>query len=242
MPQCSAQHGGFFDSGASSTWDQASSYNALRLPVEADEGAYKDTWGTDQLVPNSSLKLSNFPIGIERINAPGFSLIGLGSNSTFVRALFDAGAIASKTWSLAWGWTGATTAHQMDGNMVFGGYDAAKSTGPNVTSPFTSHFQCPSRLMVTITDIVLNLKNGSNPSILGTGHGSALRACVDPSYPLITIPLDVYTSFVDIGGGTFWNRSVGNAIWGMNFAAKDVSVQTMHETRLQEESLMASQI
>lgn len=187
-----------------------------------DPKVYNNIWGTDQLLLSSNLTIPEFPISIERIDTQGFSLIGLGSNSSFISALYDAGAIASKTWSLAWGWTGITAAHQMDGNMVFGGYDAAKSQGPNTTSRIVYQEQCPSGLVVTITDITLNLKNGSNPSILGSGHGSAMQACVDTSYALTTIPLDIYNSFVEVGGGTPFNRSVGNAFWGMNFEAKNV--------------------
>ena len=222
MVQCSAQHGGFFDSGSSSTWSQAASYNALGLPVEGDPKIYKNIWGTDQLLLNSTLSMPDFPISIERLDNEAFSLIGLGSNSTFVKALFDAKAIASKTWSLAWGWSGIDAAHQMNGNMVFGGYDAAKSQGPNTTSRLVYQKQCPSGLVVTITDITLNLKNGSNPSILGSSHGSAMQACLDLEHPLITLPRDIYDGFVNFGGGTPFNRSTGNAFWGMNFEAKDV--------------------
>ena len=31
------------------------------------------------------------------------------------------------------GWTGAASENQRDGTLVFGGYDAANTTGPNVT-------------------------------------------------------------------------------------------------------------
>lgn len=222
MLQCSAQHGGFFDPGTSSTWSQASSYSALDLPIEENTKVYQNTWGTDQLLPNSTLTMPDFPISIEKVEDERYSMLGLGSNSTFVKSLFDAGTIASKTWSLAWGWSGITAAHQTDGNLVLGGYDAAKSQGPNTTLPLVYHSSCPSGLIFTVTDIILNLKNGSNPSILGSGSGSAMQACIEPSHPLITIPEQVYNKFVAIGGGVPYNRSTGNAFWGMNFEAKDV--------------------
>lgn len=222
MTQCSAKHGGFFDSGASSTWSPASSYRTLRGAEESDTTLYRNPWGSDQISLNTSFSLPDFPVSIEKFAVQGNSVIGLGSNSTFVTALFDMGAIASRTWSLAWGWTGQVSTRQIYGNMVFGGYDAAKSKGPNVTVPFSYDRQCPSGLVVTINDINLNLQNGSNPSIFGTGRGSALRACLSPHYPLITIPEDIYNRFLEIGGGTFFNRSVGNGFWGMNFEAKEV--------------------
>ena len=220
LVQCNAQHGGFYDSGSSTTWRAAKTAKSLGVPQEASDDSI---WGTDEMSFNSSFNISDYPFGIQRDKPiQAFSLIGLGKNSTFINALFDAGAIASKTWGLAWGWSGVETSQQIDGGFVMGGYDAAKILGKNVTSPLTPTKECPSGMLITINGISMNLKNGSNPSILGSDHGSAFRACLETATPLITIPGDVFQKFVSIGGGTFVNRSEGTVFWGMDFLANDM--------------------
>ena len=120
--------------------------------------------------------------------------LGIGRNSTLLNTLFSAGAIASRTWSYWHGWAGAESQHQIDGNLTVGGYDAAKTLGTNVTLPFTNSEpeNCPSGYIVTITEIKMNLKNGSSPSILGASNkGSAMRACVDGLFPTMMLSEDI---------------------------------------------------
>ena len=64
--------------------------------------------------------------------------IGLGFNLTILNILKSAGHIGSRTWSLCWGLAGATAHAQVDGSLVFGGYDAGKVKGPNFTQPLTA--------------------------------------------------------------------------------------------------------
>ena len=222
LVQCNAQHGGFYDSGSSTTWKAVKSAKSLGVPQEAKDPGGSNIWGTDQISFNSSFNILDYPIGIERGNAQAFSVIGLGTNSTMINALFDAGAIASKTWSLAWGWSGVETSQQINGGFVMGGYDAAKTSGKNVTTPLTPTPNCPSGMIVTVNGMSMNLKNGSDPNILGKDHGSAFRACLDPQHPLMTLPQDVFQNFMSIDGGTFVNRSEGIVFWGMDFLADDM--------------------
>jgi hypothetical protein len=83
--------------------------------------------------------------------------MGLGTNSTLLNALISAKAIASRTWGYSQGWTGAEAENQVDGSLVLGGYDAAKTKGNNVTVPFSNDPHCVSNLVVTISDIKMNL-------------------------------------------------------------------------------------
>ena len=157
--------------------------------------------GTDVLRLNEDLSVGKFPVGIFReessINQGAVitSVLGLGTNSTLLRTLAIAGNIASKTWSYFQGWRGAETEHQMDGHLILGGYDKAKIIGTNVTLPMQWEPACGSGFVVSITDIVLNLKNGSNPSILGSSQGAAIKACVLPENDYISLPYDVWDAF-----------------------------------------------
>lgn len=126
--------------------------------------------------------------------------LGLGLNSTLLNALVSIGAIASKTYALFQGWTGAQIQYQTDGSLTFGGYDAAKITGNNITLPLAPQYNCNNGLIISVTDIKMNLMNGSNPSILGQSQGSALRACIDPNYSPITLPQVIWEAFVNVTG------------------------------------------
>lgn len=110
----------------------------------------------------------------------------------------------------------------MDGNLVFGGYDAAKVMGDNFTDHLTIGPDCGSRILVTVTDIVINLPDGGHQSIIGTSRGAAMKICIGPETPLIAIPSDVWSGFSNHSGGTYIGRSLGAYGYGMVYAAKDM--------------------
>ncbi|MCJ1419420.1 hypothetical protein MMC32_005775 [Xylographa parallela] len=218
--QCQYNAGGQIDTGASSTWSQASSAAAAgAAPYDSDLDS-ADIFGTDTLQINTSIALKHYPLGILRGSNAQPNAIGFNVNSTFLNALQAAKLIPSRTWSLFWGLTGAEPSSQMDGSLVIGGYDAAKTAGPNSTQPTTEGQGCS--LLVTMTAINLNFPNGTNFNILGTSHGAALRMCVSPIYPIMTLPYDIWQSFQAFGGGTYIGRSVGINVWGEVFAAEGV--------------------
>ncbi|KAL8712452.1 MAG: hypothetical protein Q9220_003300 [cf. Caloplaca sp. 1 TL-2023] len=222
--QCSGKHGGFFDEGSSTTWNKAANLTASGASIES-EGQLEDyLWGIDSVRCNSNISIKDYSVGIMRSAPPDLHTVGLGANSTFLNALFSAGTIASKSWGLLWGWQGASSDEQTEGSLVLGGYDSAKTTGPNVTYPFAKHPLCQLGLVVTITDIVLNLKNGSSSTILPPSAGSAMRACIGPDFPLIQLPYDTFTNFLTVSDyrGSYPGRSTGMNFWGMNFPSQNV--------------------
>ncbi|MCJ1405933.1 hypothetical protein MMC11_009167 [Xylographa trunciseda] len=218
--QCQYNAGGQLDVGASSTWSQASNAAAAGAdPYDSDLDP-GDIFGTDVLQVNTNAELKKYPMGILRGSNSHPNAIGMEENSTFLNALQAAKLIPSRTWSLFWGLAGAEPSSQMDGSLVIGGYDAAKTTGSNSTQPTTKGQGC--NLLVTMTAINLNFPNGTNFNILGTSHGAALRMCVSPIYPIITIPYDIWQNFLAFGGGTYIGRSVGINLWGEVFSSEGV--------------------
>ena len=106
----------------------------------------------------------------------------------------------------------------MDGSLTFGGYDSAKITGKNITLPFSNNvFDCLGGLIVTITDIQMNLRNGSDIGILGVSRSSAMKACLATSYNVIDLPEDIWNAFVNVSKVTPAenSRSGGTNFWGM---------------------------
>ncbi len=168
--QCSSQFGGLFDDGSSTTWSPAN-FSALGTAIEDNSGQIDDLWGSDTMVINTTLSLPKFPLGIFRGKQGPMNTVGLGTNSTLLSSLVSIGAIVSKSFGLFQGWTGVQSQYQMDGGLTLGGYDAAKIIGNNITLPLTLQYNCYSGLVVSVTDIKMNLKNGTNSSIFGESQG-----------------------------------------------------------------------
>ncbi|KAI9777516.1 MAG: hypothetical protein M1839_008810 [Geoglossum umbratile] len=215
--RCVAYKGGTFDLGSSSTWAQAAGAEDAGASLEPGHAVNTSVWGTDKIRLNSGLDMDKFPVAISRSSEWTMNTLGLGRNSTILNALFNAGRIGSRSWGLFWGLTGAEANFQMDGSLVFGGYDVAKVTGDNLTENFQTGPGCS--LVVTVRDIIMNHPNGSSTSIIGTGP---MKACVAPDVPVITIPLPKWLLFAAAAPGTFVNRSYGINLWGMVYKAENV--------------------
>ena len=210
--QCSNEYGGLFDEGTSTSWN-ASNFSALHTASETVYDQGSDLWGTDTLQLNTTFSLPQFPLGIFRSNAQNgrgtgnLDTLGVGRNSTLLNILSSAGTIASKTYGYFQGWTGAYPKYQTDGGLVFGGYDAAKVVGSNVTIPFAPSAACANGYVITVTDIKMNLKNGSNPSIIGQSMGSSLKACVQTDFGPITLSENIWWAFTNVTGVAEVGRS-----------------------------------
>ena len=165
---------------------------------------------------NSTLSFPRFPIGVNRGTVDRHNGLGLGRNSTLLNRLFSNGSIASRTYSYWHGWTGTEASQQVDGLLTFGGYDAAKVSGNNITLPFSNDINC-SGYVVTINDIQMNLKNGSNISIIGASAGSALQACINPTYEAMSLSEDIWNRFVNVSEVTPApdERALGVNMWAM---------------------------
>ena len=209
------QRGGLYNGDASST----SSGPTDVYTAGGDPSDLLDVIG--QNIPNSAfvkddlivenITLLDFPIGMPGLSMNTYyntqAVLGLGPNSTILNALLTTGKIASRSYSWWWGLTGATEFARMDGQMVLGGYDAAKIRGKNYTQTLSEPTQaCHSGMIVTISDIGLGFPNGTIASITSPVQ---VTACILPYYPLIlTLPWDpfydnfeAHTHTRDIGAG-----------------------------------------
>lgn len=172
---CSTLFGGLFDPGSSTTWS-FQSYSSLSTAIEGNAFQDDQLWGTDTLVVNATFALPETALGIFRSKGYAYkpmNNIGLGTNSTLLSSLVSQGAIGSRSYGYTQGWTGVPEEQQMDGGLILGGYDAARVTGKNITLPLIQdkQYHCGSGLVIQITDIKMNLKNGTDASILGKSQG-----------------------------------------------------------------------
>ncbi|RFU26271.1 hypothetical protein B7463_g10065, partial [Scytalidium lignicola] len=226
--ECAGVRGSAFNENSSSTWasspvtdDDVPENRAVMQGYGASISS-NDLFGSDTLRFLSSVSLPHFPFRIPRVNWQAqSSMIGLGSQSTFMNALQNSGIISSRVWSYWYGLTGL--GQQMDGGVVFGGFDQAKTKGNNYTQSLRDNVpSCPTKIVAIISEITMNFPNGTKKNILGSSHGSALQMCINPTYPLITIPFDIWNTFSDYAGGTFIGRSLGINLFSMLYSADDV--------------------
>ena len=218
--QCETVRGGTFDEDKSSTWQASISQDKSGASPDPNADVGSDLWGSDNFDVNSSFSLPKFPFAIARTSDYPMNSIGLGLNSTFLNALNASAAISSRTWGVFMGLAGAIPAQQMDGSLIIGGYDAAKVVGPNITQNFTIDQGCSSNLIVNVTDITMNLPNGSTVDILPTG----IKACIRPDYPILSFSDSVWRTFSGAAGGAYLNRSYGLNVWGVDYEAAGVYV------------------
>lgn len=146
--------------------------------------------GTERLDVGSIENFTTMPIGIPRFRWDhGYTqahALGLGANSTLLNALVEAGRIPSRVWSIFWGrmWTGRD-ATDLDGSLVLGGYDQEKIIGSNVTLPldYSDETGCSTGMMVTVSDVLVNFRNGSDHSVMGRSSG--VKCCIVPQRQLV---------------------------------------------------------
>ncbi|KAK3898020.1 aspartic peptidase domain-containing protein [Staphylotrichum tortipilum] len=221
---CTTLRGGAYDASASKTQKtpstdayppDSSPYNAMR-------------YISDTLKLNDNVSVPFFPMGvaINDLETQGYypqMTFGIGTNSTLLNTLKSSGKIASKTFSYFAGRFGGTKDAQMDGAVAFGGYDKAKVKGQRYTTPMMHGTACSTNMVVTIIDIVLNFRNGTNASLFGGSQSESMVACLAPSVPVfMNLPLDPYfsnwltLSNSSLSVGDLY-RSVGINFWNMRY-------------------------
>jgi hypothetical protein len=195
--QCIAIRGGAFDESSSSTLASNIGFSDFsRLDPQLSLNSDTVLTNTDTFTINSSFAFEQYPFGVPRKDVGDFSTLGMGKDSSLLTMLRNAGAIASRSYSLYWGQTGTTADHQLDGNLVIGGLDMAKAAGQNYTTSLDRASPCGSGMVVSISDMTLEFPNGTFTSIMGAGVGQTVNYCINPEFPLITMPSSLWEHWV----------------------------------------------
>lgn len=195
---CHVRRGDFFYDNASTSWVKTTNLVAAGGATQETDYTGSETGITDLLSQSldgqdslslGSANLTSFPIGVPRFSWDhGYTTLhalGLGSNSTFLKSLVDAGQIASRVWSIFWGrmWID----DWLDGSVVFGGYDVDLTLGENYTDALDysndDSTGCWTGMKVTISNIILNGRDGTDVSIFPNNY--ALPACIVPQRQLL---------------------------------------------------------
>lgn len=88
---------------------------------------------SDVLYINQDTSLLDFPIDVNLASASRRNMLGVGISSATLSYLKRSTKIKSSVWSYWDGLYGLADSDNMDGPVVFGGYDLAKISGPAFT-------------------------------------------------------------------------------------------------------------
>lgn len=176
----------------------------------------------DTLKFGSKTSLSSFAFGVPQAD-PSTGLyssqaqLGLGRNSTFLRTLATAGDIGTRAYSLFWGLVGVK---QTQGSIVLGGLDKSliANQDANLTAPLVYSAACPTGMLVTMNNILLNWPNGTDQSIFGGSQSALIQACINPGNSgLMTLPSSYYENFKAYAGGAPPDGKDEARNFGLNF-------------------------
>ncbi|KAK3489941.1 aspartic peptidase domain-containing protein [Neurospora crassa] len=193
--------------------------------------------GVEKLsVGGSESSFVTMPIGIPRLRWDGgytiLHALGLGANSTYLNALSQSNKIPSRVWSYFWGRQWGNGA-PLDGSIVFGGYDQEKIIGRNYTQSldYSESTGCWTGMKVTVSDLVLNYRNGDDESIMP--RNSAIPVCIVPQRQLLLeAPGFVVDNFEKATGmvkggesfGLYWGSQVYNNTANPSYYDGDLTI------------------
>jgi hypothetical protein len=122
--------------------------------------------------------VANAPVMIGTGGDTNPGVLGIGSGSTVLQSLYDAGIIGTKTYGLYLGTAYDRAGGSINGSNTFGGYDSGRFTEPVHTYPMD--LQNPDYLPVTVADIIINNNQSSG------GSGGGISAMVDDQHQTFT--------------------------------------------------------
>lgn len=219
--KCRSDKGGLYDPAKSKT---AGTVKSDYKPASDDTVITPDSYSlfTDNVTVTDDYFIQDFPM-MRAVNDSKWGyggyrpqhIIGMNTGSTFLEALYSAKAIASRSWGYYYGREARND--NTAGSFIVGGYDRAKTYGDGYTRNMEITDNCPSSMVVTIQNILLNLPNGTDVSIFPkTSGGQGLMACIHPEkLVLLDMPVDPYfnTWQQTMGYSLEERRSVGIDFW-----------------------------
>ncbi|KAJ4415386.1 hypothetical protein N0V82_007381 [Gnomoniopsis sp. IMI 355080] len=219
---CITWRGGAYLASASKTVQRSTNYTVTDPSPYPSTSAYSDLWTV-----GDEIALSTYSFGVpvndwgEQYYTPQ-NLLGLGSQSTFLNDLKEAGIIGSRTWSIFWGLDGASVDANTNGSMVFGGYDKNKVYGANYTAKL-NYTNCKWGIQAELSAFSMVDTGGTVTSMSAgdTDITEPLFACIDPAEPgMFNIPFDYFETFANHTNYTTYIEELGDndgRSFGLNF-------------------------
>lgn len=217
--ECTTFRGGLYSTDLSQSETIGT---AIKHPYDAATAS----WIIDNVTitdgANKDTELSQLAFGIRNGTSHPYvnkGELGLGVDSTFLKALGASQKIASKTYSFFWGTDSTISDTPRNGSLTLGGYDAALiGDSPNTTTAFTrDEWRCREGMIVELTGLDLHFVSGTTQAVLDS---EKLKACVVPTLSsILTIPDAYWTKLSGILGvesTPFNNGTSGELFWGVH--------------------------
>ncbi|KAF6809608.1 hypothetical protein CSOJ01_06780 [Colletotrichum sojae] len=164
--ECRVYRGGLFHNGQSESfrpkrglWKSPNFKNVSALGFDATD---RLKLGDTDFV-KTSISIPKYEWNEQHTGVHG---LGLGPDSQYLKALVEAGRIASRVWSMFWG--RELVRGGINGSLLIGGYDAEKAKGRGYTMPlnFSREGGCTTGMRVTLSNVEINFRNGSHRSMI----------------------------------------------------------------------------
>ncbi|RMZ77754.1 hypothetical protein DV737_g4220, partial [Chaetothyriales sp. CBS 132003] len=191
---CIARKGGVFDPKKSSTYvvTTEAQWNGTQ-DTSSDDGSY--IYFNDELRFGSDGVSFGFPAFL---NQPGYGSqagLPLGANSTFVRAVYEAGEAPSEVWGL---WPGTRNIYEPEeGLLVIGGYDISRVNGE--WTEFPTYENCATCVVVEQMTYVWE---GGSTSLLANSS-DYLAIGLEPFSKGLSLPQYMFEKFATASEGTY---------------------------------------
>lgn len=212
IARCSTVRGGLFDTDQSDTFQE----DQAGRPDLNQNGAL--TFGIDTVTVRENISMPDFPVDVRHVSHHYMNTLGVGAESTVLTRLRDWGYIASRSFSYWHGFNGAGAEDQVDGHMILGGYDRARTRGQNVTAPISNNPDCPGGLVVSVENVQMKFASGRSVGLMGESVGRPLESfCVNSGVPEVVFPEPVLNRFINATGG-----ESTKAFYGFAFPNDDV--------------------
>lgn len=132
--------------------------------------------------------------------------------------------------SYSWWWGLDLPSSSLDGSIVLGGYDAAKTNGPNYSLPIQPSAENCAGLYTTVKDMTLGFPNGTVSSLMADAPASQpFIACIEPEVPVVMVLQEDphFNAFTALTQTAYIGREPNPALgfWGMLYEPENVSVR-----------------
>jgi aspartyl protease len=181
ISECTELSGGVFDIASSKTLVQVPNVKDWNVTAPDPQGDGSSViYGYDALSFAQNATVPSFPIEVwSNESSNSISALGFGSASSVLSSLLAAGIIPSPEFGLFYGSESINS--PTDGELIFGGYNAARVHGNFTTYPVGQQFETttPCPLQVHLSDIRV-VDSQQNSRSIFSDPAARVAACINP--------------------------------------------------------------
>ncbi|KAI9822503.1 MAG: hypothetical protein M1827_000222 [Pycnora praestabilis] len=210
ITDCPDGTGGFFEPGLSTTWVPINTSTVQVTDGQENDNGY---FGTETFhlyehyfdpSPAWMTSVNNLTIRVATNGSDTPGKVGFGLNSGLLNSLYAQGLIASRSFAFYVGSGLERAGGVVNGSTTFGGYDAARFTGP--VHNYTIDTTTPNPFNVQVSNIIISGVNGaaSNISLLDrtafptlpSSFSTGFRAAITTDQYPLSLPYSMTQNFI----------------------------------------------